>query len=188
MPLEILSLSDGKESNVDENPVLYSPSLMNSASGNTINMSTPLFSNPNQLDNPIRQNEYLAYFGIQVADGDDDDDRSEESLDRELIAMSDRSYEQLDEGQKENVDQMKIQTMYNMVNDCKVSVGGRDTMKKVLYLTNKQASLFDDMAMERCLQALDIGDPKFIILLSTSFGVRKSNVESSRRSLRIPIC
>lgn len=92
--------------------------------------------------------------------------------------MSDRSYEENNEEQDENVDEMKIQTMYKMVDDCHVSVGGRDTMKKILYLTNKQAALFDDSAMERCLQALDIGDPKFIIMLATSTGIRSQMIKA----------
>jgi len=110
-------------------------------------------------------------LGFKVADGDE--------LDREMLgrAMSDRSWEENEE-LDENVDEMKIQTMYKMVDDCHVNVGGRVTTKKVLYLTNKQAALFDDAAMERCLQALDIGDPKFIIMLSTSTGVRSQMMKA----------
>ena len=65
--------------------------------------------------------------------------------------------------------------MYKMVEDCQVEVEGRDVMKKVLYLTNKQASLIDEAAMERCIQALDIGQPKFIIRLCPSIGVNSQN-------------
>ena len=67
-----------------------------------------------------------------------------------------------------NVDEMKIQTMYKMVEDCKVSVIGNEVVKRILYLTNKQAVLFDEVAMERCIQALDIGDPK-VMYKSASF-------------------
>lgn len=100
-------------------------------------------------------------------------------------AMSDRSWEEVEEAD-ENVDEMKIQTMYKMVDDCRVSIGGRETTKKVLYLTNKQAALFDDAAMERCLQALDIGDPKFIIMLSTSGGVRSQMMKAHAECIGTP--
>lgn len=68
-------------------------------------------------------------------------------------------------------DEMKIQTMYKMVEDIHVSVKGKDVVKKVLYLTNKQASLFDEKAMEKCIQALDLGEPKFVIILIQSHGI-----------------
>jgi len=115
-------------------------------------------------------------------------DIDDDELDREMLgrAMSDRSFEENAEEKDENVDEMKIQTMYKMVDDCHVSVGGRETMKKVLYLTNKQAALFDDLAMERCLQALDIGDPKFIIMLSTSTGVRSQMVKAHAECIGTP--
>jgi hypothetical protein len=69
------------------------------------------------------------------------------------------------------VDEMKIQTMYKMVEDVSVRVQGKEVVKKVLYLTNKQSNLFDEQAMVRCIQALDIGDPKFVIKLVPSLGV-----------------
>jgi hypothetical protein len=47
-----------------------------------------------------------------------------------------------------NVDEMNIQTMYKMVDECRVKIMGREVSKKVLYLTNQQASLFDEDAME----------------------------------------
>ena len=44
-----------------------------------------------------------------------------------------------------------------MVDDVQVSADGRDLEKKVLYLTNKQCNMFDEMGILRCLQALDLG-------------------------------
>lgn len=70
----------------------------------------------------------------------------------------------------QNVDEMKIQTMYKMVEEVQVTVQGMQVNKKVLYLTNKQACLFDEDAMKRCIQALDLGDPKFVIRLLPSLG------------------
>lgn len=118
-------------------------------------------------------------IGFKIDDAND--------IDREMLgrAMSERSWEDVEQAD-ENVDEMKIQTMYKMVDDCRVNVGGRETTKKVLYLTNKQAALFDDSAMERCLQALDIGDPKFIIMLSTSTGVRSQMMKAHAECIRTP--
>lgn len=75
----------------------------------------------------------------------------------------------VNEGQ--DVDEMKIQTMYKMVEECTVITQGREVLKKVLYLTNKQAILFDEDAMQRAVQALDIGDPKFVIKLLPALGL-----------------
>lgn len=85
-------------------------------------------------------------------------------------AITDFDIDQDDE-KEESVDEMKIQTMYKMVDDITVNVDGRIVQKKVLYLTNKQASFFNDTAMQRCIQALDIGQPKFVIKLNPSIGV-----------------
>ena len=76
------------------------------------------------------------------------------------------------EEKEESVDEMKIQTMYKMVDDVTVNVNGKQVSKKILYLTNKQAAFFDEQAMQRCIQALDIGEPKFVIKLNPSVGVK----------------
>ena len=76
------------------------------------------------------------------------------------------------EEKEESVDEMKIQTMYKMVDDVTVNVNGKQVSKKILYLTNKQAAFFDEKAMQRCIQALDIGEPKFVIKLNPSVGVQ----------------
>lgn len=76
------------------------------------------------------------------------------------------------EEKEESIDEMKIQTMYKMVDDVAVNVNGKQVTKKILYLTNKQAVFFDDQAMQRCIQALDIGEPKFVIKLLPCIGVK----------------
>ena len=64
------------------------------------------------------------------------------------------------EEESTNVDEMKILTMYKMVEEVTISVQGQEVTKKILYLTNKQAYLFDEEAMARlailafCLFAL----------------------------------
>ena len=77
--------------------------------------------------------------------------------------------------QDTTVDEMKVKTMYKMIEDIDVRIQGQNVVKKVLYLTNKQAALFDDAAMERCIQELDVGEPKFIIRLNPSTGVASQN-------------
>ena len=71
---------------------------------------------------------------------------------------------------REMVDEMKIQTMYRMVEEISVSCEGRDIRKKILYLTNKQCSMFNEDGMRRCIEALDMGQPKCIIRLLNSVG------------------
>lgn len=69
-----------------------------------------------------------------------------------------------------SVDEMKIQTMFRMVEDVTVQWEGRDIPKKVLYLTNKQANMFDDQSMLRCIEALEVSEPKFVIILLAAMG------------------
>lgn len=69
-----------------------------------------------------------------------------------------------------------------MVDDVEVSAGGRKLDKKVLYLTNKQCNMFDELALSRCLQALDLGKPKCVIrLLSAEKGVAQYSVHTESR-------
>lgn len=69
-----------------------------------------------------------------------------------------------------------------MVDDVEVSANGRNLEKKVLYLTNKQCNMFDDVGIQRCLQALDLGKPKCVIrLLSAEKGVAQYSVHTESR-------
>jgi len=63
-----------------------------------------------------------------------------------------------------------------------VSAEGRNLEKKVLYLTNKQCNMFDDVGILRCLQALDLGKPKCVIrLLGAEKGVAQYTVHTESR-------
>jgi hypothetical protein len=69
-----------------------------------------------------------------------------------------------------------------MVEDVEIVEGGRNLEKKVLYLTNKQCNMFDDVGIQRCLQALDLGKPKCVIrLLSSEKGVAQYAVHTEQR-------
>ena len=71
------------------------------------------------------------------------------------------------------IDEMRIKTMYRMVEDMVVVENGVETEKKLLYLTNKQASMFDEEGLARCIQALDLGQPKCIIRLCEAWSTSK---------------
>ncbi len=58
-----------------------------------------------------------------------------------------------------------VQTMYRMVEDITVEVQGNSIKKKFLYLTNAQAAMLNRTTIEKCIQALDVGDPKCVIRL-----------------------
>lgn len=69
-----------------------------------------------------------------------------------------------------------------MVEDVEITVNGRNLEKKVLYLTNKQCNMFDDVGILRCLQALDLGKPKCVIrLLSAEKGMAQYAVHTNTR-------
>lgn len=57
------------------------------------------------------------------------------------------------------------QTMYRMVEDVTVQVNGNSMKKKFLYLTNAQAAMLNRETIGKCIQALDIGEPKCVIRL-----------------------
>jgi hypothetical protein len=61
--------------------------------------------------------------------------------------------------------------MYKLVDDCSVTIHGRSMHKKVLYLPFEYATRFDERSMKRCLEELDIGEPKFVIMLAPSIGL-----------------
>ena len=58
--------------------------------------------------------------------------------------------------QLEELDDIKIKTMYRMVEDIEVSDGGLSVAKKFLYLSNKQAASFNSGNMHSVLQALEL--------------------------------
>ena len=55
-----------------------------------------------------------------------------------------------------------------MVENIDIEMSGSTLPKKVLYLTNKQCSMLDREAMNRCMEALDLGKPKCVIRLMES--------------------
>lgn len=89
-----------------------------------------------------------------------------------------------DEDDQINVDEMKVKSVYTMIEDCKIRTGSLVLPKKLLYLTNRQASVFDESIMGRFIEALDIGEPKLvIILLGGSFGFRSQMLASHKEVL-----
>ena len=94
-------------------------------------------------------------------------------MDPPQFPMDNRFLQGVKLNEYQDVDEMKIQTMYKMVEECRIIIHGKEVTKKVLYLTNKQAVMFDELAMERVVQALDIGEPKFVIQLLPSMGSAK---------------
>eukprot|EP00942_MAST-04A_sp_MAST-4A-sp1_P012913 g12913.t1 len=70
--------------------------------------------------------------------------------------------------QLEELDDIKVKTMYQMVEDIEVSTGGLAVSKKFLYLTNKQAASFNATNMDNVLQALELPESHFVIRLVPS--------------------
>ena len=92
------------------------------------------------------------------------------------ISMSfdeENAHTELGSTRDKTIDEMRIKTMYRMVEDVPVLEGGVETEKKVLYLTNKQATMFDEEGLARCIEALDLGEPKCIIRLCEAWNTVK---------------
>jgi hypothetical protein len=64
------------------------------------------------------------------------------------------------EKRERTIDEMRVQTMYKMVEDVRLYWGGAEHNVKRLYLTNKQCSLFSHSNVHRLLAALDLGKVK----------------------------
>ena len=65
--------------------------------------------------------------------------------------------------QLEELDEIKIKTMFEMVEDIKITSAGFTTTKKFLYLTNKQAATFNAGNMENVLSALELPESHFVM-------------------------
>lgn len=81
---------------------------------------------------------------------------------------------------------IKVQTMWRMVEEAVVISQGKEIKKKLLYLTNKQAVLFDEEAMDRCVQALDIGEPKLVLKLCGSLGMASQMKLAHEEDIGLP--
>jgi hypothetical protein len=91
-----------------------------------------------------------------------------------LLGKSEVTKERNQSDEDEDYHDLKVQTMYNMVHLAHVDKKRMD--KKVLYLTNKQAETLNANALLRCIDALDLGHPKFIICLLPSLGPKFAEV------------
>ena len=70
------------------------------------------------------------------------------------------------------LDEIKLKTMFRMVEDVTISVGGRATTKKLLYLSNTHASSFGHGSMNKVFNALELRRPNFVIKLIQCTGGR----------------
>eukprot|EP00933_Yihiella_yeosuensis_P005238 TRINITY_DN109717_c0_g1_i1.p1 TRINITY_DN109717_c0_g1~~TRINITY_DN109717_c0_g1_i1.p1 ORF type:complete len:1269 (-),score=306.07 TRINITY_DN109717_c0_g1_i1:84-3419(-) len=72
---------------------------------------------------------------------------------------------------KGELDQMKVETMYNMVDEVKVNFREHRSTCRVLFLKNAQASAFSPKSMPRVRAALKLREPKMVIrLMPSRFG------------------
>jgi hypothetical protein len=73
------------------------------------------------------------------------------------------------------LEDIKIKTMYNLVEDVTVDIGGEAIDKKLLFLTNRQAQKFNFDSISKLLLAMEIQPPKLLINLFGSFGIASDN-------------
>jgi len=69
-----------------------------------------------------------------------------------------------------------------MVEDLTVAENGKTVEKKFLYLTDKQAAMFDEESVWKCVQALDLGEPKCVIRLAQSVRGKQSYTSHKERT------
>jgi hypothetical protein len=83
------------------------------------------------------------------------------------------------------LDEVKVATMYKLVEDVKIDLDGADVDGNCLYLTNNQAAKFGEENMKKCLHALELGEPKCLIRLAKSLGTAqtyKVHIEHTREA------
>ena len=95
---------------------------------------------------------------------------------RRRASMSDIARNQLDE-----LEAIKIKTMYQMVEDIQISDRGRQVSKKLLFLTTKQAASFNSNNIKSVVQALELRESHFIIRLMPSYGGKAGNKAHGER-------
>jgi hypothetical protein len=84
---------------------------------------------------------------------------------RATLAISAAQAEQLEE-----LDTIKIKTMYQMVEDIQISSDGLTLNRKLLFLTNSQARSFNSSNMQNVFEALELPPAHFVIRLMASYG------------------
>ena len=74
--------------------------------------------------------------------------------------------------QLEELDSIRIKTMYQMVEDVQISHEGLLLNRKLLYLTNKQARSFNVANIKNVFEALELPSSHFVIrLMQSLYGV-----------------
>ena len=76
------------------------------------------------------------------------------------------------------LEEIKLETMFRMVEDVTVNIGGRSVSKKLLYLSNNQASMLshNSDSMAKVFNALELKNPNFVIKLLTSLAGKANHV------------
>jgi len=71
---------------------------------------------------------------------------------------------------RQQLESLQVRTIFTLVEDIELEVGGVSSTKKLLFITNKQSRMFDLGDVDRFMQAFDINPkPKLIINLFNSF-------------------
>ena len=83
--------------------------------------------------------------------------------------------------QQDELEAIKIKTMYQMVEDIQISDRGRQVSKKLLFLTTKQAASFNANNIQSVVQALELRESHFIIRLMPSYGGKAGNLAHKER-------
>jgi hypothetical protein len=77
--------------------------------------------------------------------------------------------------QAEALEDIKLKTMFKLVEDIEISIDGRRISKKLLYLSNKQAASFGLNSMQKVFSSLELKRPNFVIKLLTSLAGRANH-------------
>lgn len=73
---------------------------------------------------------------------------------------------------------LQVQTITGLIEEVKVDLGGQQTTKKMLFMTNAQARKFDMSSQAKVLTAMDVAPPRLVITLLGS-GIQGKNSRSA---------
>jgi hypothetical protein len=116
--------------------------------------------------------EELPLLDAVHGDGGDDDDLdmggNAALLQERRLSMTATHVTEMDETRKQ-LEDLQIRTIFSLVEDIELDLGGQTAQKKLLFLTNKQARKFDFSNITKVLQAMDVSPmPQLVINLFCS--------------------
>jgi hypothetical protein len=84
---------------------------------------------------------------------------------------------QISQTDENELAEIRVRTMYNLVEEIKLEAGSVDSVARVLYITNMQAQMFSVETVPKMMQAFEVKKPSLVINLLFAMGAGYWNEE-----------